>query len=266
MKRGVLIMMLICMSKMLLSQNNGNLYPRILGFGKILNDALSANELVAQTCHAEKILFGIGVENRYAIQHAAAGAFAMLIPKKNNFLSAGISTDGLKNFRNWSLQIGEAMKVNENLSIGLKLHTHATQIKGNKSLVNIGYQLGMSYNLSEATQCHFHFSNTRFLFTDYNENMQGIYQMIAGIAQQINPDLLVACSIEQSKGSPIAISPEITWMANKNYLLIAGLKPLPGELFMGISWTRTKHRMMLIVSHHPYLGNSFAYRYNFEKN
>jgi len=257
---------MICMFEMVLSQTNGNLYPGILGFGKPLSDAITGNELVAQTCHAKKMLFGVGVENRYAIQHATAGSVAFIVPHKNNYLSAGISTDGMKSFRNWSLNIGEGLTFNDNVAIGLKFLTHLTQIKGNKGLMNIGYQLGISYNLSEATQCHFHFSNTRFLFTDYSENIQGIYQLKAGLAQQINPDLLVSCSIEQTKGSSISISPEIIWKANKTYLLLAGLKPLPGELFMGVGWTRNQHRMMLIVSHHPYLGNSFAYRYTFEKD
>lgn len=242
-----------------------NLEPSILAYERKLTDAIIGNQLVAQAIYAAQPFISLHLENAYSIHQSTAAGVAMILPAKNNAITAGLFTAGISSFRNWSFNIGDAMHIQKDLSVGLKLIASSTHIKNNKSLINLGYQLGMTYKISDATHCHLHFNNVRPINTTFNDNIQGIYQIHAGVAQQINPDLLVSIELDQTKGSPISLSPGILWNIQTNIQLLAGLKPLPGEVFTGIGWKRKNNHLLLLLSHHPYLGKSLAIRYTLEK-
>lgn len=236
-----------------------------LAYEKELNDAIIGNRLVAIGAKLSSPVLGLQLSNKYSIKEATAAALATVIPFKNNSISIGAATEGISSFRVLSFNSGYAMKIFEQLTIGMKLIGTGMFIKGSNNHFHIGYQLGMAYQLSPATRCQFHFSNHRPIHAPFNENLQGTYEIQAGCAQQMNEDLLLSCDIHQTKGSSVSISPGFIWSVKKQIQLLGGLIPLPGEVFMGIGWWRNSNRMMFIISHHPFLGNSFTIKYNIIK-
>lgn len=265
MKRIILILMMTGLAESIFSQLPAHLEPAVLAYEPRLSDPIMGNNLIAMGAHASNFLIGLHLENRYSIRASNAAAFAIIIPSKNNRMALGASTAGFSAFRDWSFHAGDAIILSKNMSLGLKLLISGTQIKNNKDLMQVGYQIGMGYAFSEKTQCQLHFTNTRPILTLFNDNIQGRFQIQAGVAQVINPDLIITCDFDQWKGSNISISPGMAWNIEKNIQLLAGLKPLPGEAYMGIGWKQKQNNMIILISHHPYLGNSFALRYSFEK-
>ncbi len=219
-------------------------------------EIFASSQLIASCAFALKNQLGAYVENKFMVKAMNNMRFAFLLSTDKGGIGFGGQLQGSNGFTAATLNVGYGMRLSENLGIGVKLEGAKTTWPGRISMIRIGYQAGLLYQLPNNTSIGIHISNNRFLRKFKNNQLPGYYVVQTGIGKKINQYLYAICELIKESDKPIAVMPTIDWKINELFRLKAGISPPLNMGSVVLGWKLKKESVSLAFSSHSYLGFS----------
>ncbi len=219
-------------------------------------EIFASSQLIASCAFALKSQLGAYVENKFMVKAMNNMRFAFLLSTDKGGIGFGGQLQGSNGFTAATLNVGYGMRLSENLGIGVKLEGAKTTWPGRISMIRIGYQAGLLYQLPNNTSIGIHISNNRFLRKFKNNQLPGYYVVQTGIGKKINQYLYAICELIKESDKPIAVMPTIDWKINELFRLKAGISPPLNMGSVVLGWKLKKESVSLAFSSHSYLGFS----------
>ena len=234
-----------------------------------LKDVFSYHNNPAKSSEIKSLTFGLAYENRFLLKELQHQSYALAIPIANGVFTIGGNSFGHQDFRTFKNGLGYAMRLSNELSIGVQINHHLVRLSGAYgSDHTVTGELGLAYNITPDWSfglAVFNLGRNKLVedpIERYSTSMR------LGTSYKVSDKVLLVGELEKDIVHPMRAKSGIEYMPSKNMAFRMGFATKPIALSFGLGWVfSSKYFLDFGTEYHQVLGWSpnISFRYSLLK-
>lgn len=227
------------------------------GAGLGMTNAWSFYQNQAGLADIEGIESGAFYQSRFLTSELGFQGLTAAMPVGNGTMAVGFQSFGYSQFRESQYGLAYAMRLSEELNIGVGLDYSALQIgEGYGSTSAFLVQLGFQYDLNDKLKIAGHvFNPTRSKLNDYDdERIPSVLR--GGINYEVSTRVIILAEVAKDVDQKASTRIGLTYWPSEQFVLRAGVRTAPVETSFGFGARFSAVQIDLASSYHYVLGFS----------
>ena len=234
-----------------------------------LDDVFSYHNNPANLANIESVSFGLAYENRFLLKELQHQSYSVSIPMGRGVFSVGGNTFGYKDFRTFKNGLGYAMKLLDDLSVGVQINHQMIRLSGPYGInQTVTGEFGLSYKITK---------DWRFGMAIFNVGRNQLIEnpverygssMRLGSAYKVSNMVLFVAELEKDILNPMRFKSGIEYKPLQNMIFRIGFATNPIELSFGLGWLFSeRYHLDFGTQYHQIIGWSpnVSFRFDLKK-